>query len=89
MSRAIFLDTQNLYHSARSNHRANVNYEELIRVAVSGRRLVRAFAYVIKSVENTEEKFFEALEEIGIEMRMKNIHFALSFYFFLFLTFHK
>lgn len=70
---AIFIDTQNLYHSAKANHRANVNYDELIKVAVHGRRLVRAFAYVIKSVENTEEKFFEALEEIGIEMRMKDL----------------
>lgn len=70
---AIFIDTQNLYHSAKSNYRANVNYEELIKIAVHGRRLVRAFAYVIKSTENTEEKFFEALEEIGIEMRMKDL----------------
>ncbi len=70
---AIFIDTQNLYHSAKSNHRANVNYEELIKVGVHGRRLVRAFAYVIKSIENTEEKFFDALEDLGIEMRMKDL----------------
>jgi uncharacterized LabA/DUF88 family protein len=70
---AIFIDTQNLYHSAKSNFHANVNYEELIRVAVNGRRLVRAFAYVIKSDESSEEKFFEALEDIGIETRMKDL----------------
>jgi len=70
---AIFIDTQNLYHSAKANFRANVNYEELMRVAVLGRRLVRAFAYVIKSAESTEEKFFDALEDIGIEMRMKDL----------------
>jgi uncharacterized LabA/DUF88 family protein len=70
---AIFIDTQNLYHSAKSNFRANVNYEELIRVAVNGRKLVRAFAYVIRSEENTEGKFFEALEEIGIETRVKDL----------------
>ena len=70
---AIFIDTQNLYHSAKSNYRANVNYEELIKVAVGGRRLVRAFAYVIRSEENTEGKFFEALEDIGIETRVKDL----------------
>ncbi len=70
---AIFIDTQNLYHSAKSNFRANVNYEELIRVAVNGRKLVRAFAYVIRSEENTEGKFFEALEDIGIETRVKDL----------------
>ena len=70
---AIFIDTQNLYHSAKSNFRANVNYEELINVAVNGRKLVRAFAYVIRSEENTEGKFFEALEDIGIETRVKDL----------------
>lgn len=70
---AIFIDTQNLYHSAKSNFRANVNYEELIRVAVNGRKLVRAFAYVIRSEENTEEKFFDALTDIGIETRVKDL----------------
>lgn len=70
---AIFIDTQNLYHSAKANYRANVNYEELVRKAVGDRKLVRAFAYVIKSEESTEEKFFGALEEIGIETRVKDL----------------
>lgn len=70
---AIFMDTQNLYHSAKSNYRANVNYEELIRVAVNGRKLIRAFAYVIRSEEYTEEKFFDALTDIGIETRVKDL----------------
>ncbi len=70
---AVFIDTQNLYHSAKSNYHANVNYEELMKVAVNGRRLVRAFAYVIKSEEGTEEKFFDALLDIGIETRVKDL----------------
>lgn len=70
---AIFIDTQNLYHSAKSNFRTNVNYEELIKVAVNGRKLIRAFAYVIKSEDNTESKFFDALGDIGIEMRVKDL----------------
>lgn len=69
----IFIDTQNLYHSARSNFRANVNYQELIKKAVNGRKLIRAFAYVIRSVEMTEEKFFDALQDIGIEIRVKDL----------------
>jgi len=69
----IFIDTQNLYHSARSNFRANVNYEELIATAVAGRLFVRAFAYVIKSEGNEELKFFDALEDLGIETRIKDL----------------
>jgi uncharacterized LabA/DUF88 family protein len=70
---AVFIDTQNLYHSAKSNFRSNVDYEELMIRAVNGRNLIRAFAYVIKSEENTEAKFFEAIEELGIETRVKDL----------------
>lgn len=70
---AVFIDTQNLYHSAKSNYRANVNYHQLMEKAINGRKFIRAFAYVIKSEENTEEKFFEAIEEIGIEIRVKDL----------------
>jgi uncharacterized LabA/DUF88 family protein len=69
----VFIDTQNLYHSAKSNYRSNVNYEELISQAVRGRKLIRAFAYVIKSEEGTEEKFFESIQEMGIEIRVKDL----------------
>ncbi len=70
---AVFIDTQNLYHSAKGKYRANVNYPELIANAVANRRLVRAFAYVIKSADGDEEKFFDALEQIGIEIRVKDL----------------
>lgn len=70
---AVFIDSQNLYHSAKGKHRSNVNYEELITAAVGERKLVRAFAYVIKAEETAESKFFEALEQIGIEIRVKDI----------------
>lgn len=69
----IFIDTQNLYHSARSNYHANVNYKALVEEAVSGRRLVRAFAYVIKSDTGEENKFFDALVDLGIETRVKDL----------------
>lgn len=69
----IFIDTQNLYHSAKSNYHSNVNYEEVIHTAVNGRKLIRAFAYVIKSEHTDEEKFFDALADIGIEIRVKDI----------------
>lgn len=74
----IFIDTQNLYHSARSNFRANVNYRALIEGAVHGRRLIRAFAYVIRSEAGDETKFFDALADIGIEMRVKDLQIFYS-----------
>ena len=45
----IFVDVQNLYHSAKNLYRARVNYAELIKHLVGDRQLIRAMAYVVKS----------------------------------------
>lgn len=45
----IFIDVQNLYHSAKNLYRGRVNYAELMKHLVDGRQLVRALAYVVKS----------------------------------------
>jgi len=74
----IFIDTQNLYHSARSNYRAHVNYKGLIDAALSGRQLIRAFAYVIKAESTDESKFFDALTDMGIETRVKDLQVFYS-----------
>ncbi len=45
----IFVDVQNLYHSAKNLYRGRVNYRELMKHLVGGRQLIRAMAYVVKS----------------------------------------
>jgi len=45
----IFVDVQNLYHSAKNLYRGRVNYAELLKHLVAGRELTRALAYVVKS----------------------------------------
>jgi uncharacterized LabA/DUF88 family protein len=74
----IFIDTQNLYHSARSLYKAHVNYRAMIEAAVQNRQLVRAFAYVIRTEGGEEMKFFDALSDIGIETRVKDLQIFYS-----------
>ncbi len=72
----IFIDVQNLYHSSKNLYNARVNYRELIKELVSGRQLIRAIGYVVKSdtaESSPEATFFEALEKSGIELRMKDL----------------
>lgn len=45
----VFIDVVNLYHSAKNIYHGRVNYAELMKHLVSGRQLVRAMAYVVKS----------------------------------------
>lgn len=70
----IFIDIQNLYHSAKNLYGGRVNYAELMKHLVGERKLVRALGYVVKSdVMVGEETFFEALGKAGIELRIKDI----------------
>ena len=71
---AVFIDIQNLYHSAKNLYGARVSYNDLMKHLLAGRKLVRALAYVVKSDPATgEDVFFEALHKAGIELRIKDI----------------
>lgn len=70
---AVFIDAQNLYHSARHLYGSKVNFGKLVEDAVAGRPLVRAVAYVISTEEGTEQSFFEALGKVGIEAKTKDL----------------
>src|SRR3989344_5475048 len=69
----VFIDTQNLYHSAKHLYKARVNFSAILEEAVGGRFLVRAVAYVIKTEAGDEKNFFEALTKIGIETKVKDL----------------
>ena len=68
-----FIDTQNLYHSARNLYKARVNFGAVLKDAVAGRKLVRAVAYVITTEAGDEKNFFEALTKLGIETKTKDL----------------
>ena len=69
----VFIDTQNLYHSAKHLYKARVNFAKVLEEAVGGRVLVRAIAYVISTESGEESNFFEALTKIGIETKVKDL----------------
>ena len=70
---AVFIDVQNLYHSARAIYQKRVNFKELLNTGVSDRQLVRVFAYVVRTKTGEEKPFFEALTNLGIEIRVKDL----------------
>jgi uncharacterized protein (TIGR00288 family) len=69
----IFIDVQNLYHSAKNIYKSRVNFREVLKTAVAGRKLIRAIAYVIKTETGEEKAFFEALIRMNIEVKMKDL----------------
>lgn len=70
---AVFIDTQNLYHSAKNLYHAKVNFTNVLKDAVADRTLVRAVAYVVTTEGGEEQGFFEALAKIGIEAKTKDL----------------
>jgi len=69
----VLFDVQNMYYSAKSLYQRKVNFAQILKKAVSGRRLIRAIAYVIKTEIKEESSFHEALHKIGIEVKAKDL----------------
>jgi uncharacterized protein (TIGR00288 family) len=70
---AVFIDTANLYHSAKNLYGARVNFKEVLKEAIDKRSFVRALAYVIRTKTGDEKSFVEALKKMGIEIREKEL----------------
>jgi uncharacterized LabA/DUF88 family protein len=69
----VLVDIQNLYYSAKVLHKKKVNFGQILREATGDRKLIRAIAYGIRTLEGQEEKFFEALGKLGYEVKTKDL----------------
>jgi uncharacterized LabA/DUF88 family protein len=69
----VFIDTSNIYHSARNLYQSRANFENILKETVGDRALIRALAYVITTETGEEKNFLEALEKLGIEIKTKDL----------------
>src|SRR3989344_5219638 len=69
----VFVDTQNMYHSAKNLYHAKANFKNILEAAVGTRKLIRAFAYLIKTETGEETAFIEALAKAGYENKIKDL----------------
>lgn len=74
----VFIDTQNMYYSARHLFQRKVNFKNILEDAVGKRKLIRAIAYVVRTKTHEESPFFEALQKAGIETKEKELMEYLS-----------
>jgi len=70
---ALFVDSQNLYYSARMGYAAKVNYEKLLRLITGSRNLVKAYAYIVQPPEGDVKPFATSLERIGYIVKTKDV----------------
>lgn len=69
----VFVDVANLYYSAKALYGKKVNFAEILKEVVGNRKLIHALAYVVKAENPDEQKFFDALESMGFEVKMKEL----------------
>jgi len=69
----VFVDVQNLYYSAKHLYKSKVDFKTILKDAIAGRKLIRAIAYVVKADVKDEITFYEALSEIGFEVKSKEL----------------
>lgn len=76
----IFVDVQNLYHSAKNLYRGRVNYKELLKNLVAGRQLIRSMAYVVKSEGIIPEGGHSAVPAISQAAGEKHLSSEAAFF---------
>lgn len=69
----VLVDVSNMYHSAKNLYKRRVNFKEILKEVVAGRKLIRATAYVIRAENEEENNFFEALSQLGFEVVIKDL----------------
>jgi len=69
----VFVDVSNMYYSARVMYNRKVNFKAVLKDIVGDRKLIRAVAYVIKAESPEEQKFFDALDNMGFEVKSKEL----------------
>lgn len=69
----VLVDISNIYHSAKNLYGKKANFKEILSKAVAGRKLIRATAYAIRTENEEETPFFEALTQQGFEVKMKDL----------------
>lgn len=74
----VFIDTQNIYHSAKNLYHAKANFGAILKEVINDRILVRAIAYVASTESGEEKSFFDALSKIGIETRTKPLQIFIG-----------
>jgi len=69
----VFVDVQNMYYSAKHQYKCKVNFKTILRDAVANRQIIRAIAYVISADVKDEQNFYDALQDMGFEVKAKEL----------------
>jgi uncharacterized LabA/DUF88 family protein len=70
---AVFVDVQNMYHSAKKTYGRNLSYSNMLRACVRNRRLTHATAYVIDRDGIEQTGFTDHLHYCGFKVKKRSV----------------
>jgi len=70
---AVFVDVQNMYHSAKKTFGRNLSYAKMLRACVRNRRLTHATAYVIDRDGVEQTGFVDHLHYCGFQVKKRSV----------------
>ncbi len=68
---AVFVDVQNMFHTARQTYNSKLNYASVLKVLAVNRDIVSATAYLSYKPDIDTKSFEEALRRIGFDTKRK------------------
>jgi uncharacterized LabA/DUF88 family protein len=68
---AVFVDVQNIYYTTRQAYGRQFNYREFWRRLSAQGEIVTAIAYAIARDDDKQQKFQNALKQIGFTIKLK------------------
>ncbi len=71
LSVGVFVDMQNLYYGAKNTLKKKINFANLLNLALRGRRLYRAIAYLVDLEKVNQDGFIHVLRSLGYEVKLK------------------
>ena len=71
LSVGVFVDMQNLYYGAKNTLKKKINFANLLNLALRGRCLYRAIAYLVDLEKVNQDGFIHVLRSLGYEVKLK------------------
>lgn len=68
----VFVDVQNIYYTTRQEFGRPFNYRAFWKFLEQKGEITTAIAYAVKSTDDSQIKFQDALKHIGFEVKLKN-----------------
>ena len=76
----IFVDVQNMFYSAKNLYHGRLDFEKFLEVALQGRKLVQATAYIVKTPEIDQSKFINLLKNNKYEVKTIDLKTGMNGY---------